>query len=95
MKTLIAVSATALLGTAAAMAQAPEFAEVDADANGEVTLAELQEFAPDATQDDIDSYDIDDSGTLSDNEFVAWSVSYDVDAEAESDVDEPMAPQNR
>jgi hypothetical protein len=58
------------LTTGMAFAQTPmTFADVDTDANGELSLAELQVVWPDLTQEEFTAADIDTSGGLSVDEL--------------------------
>ena len=62
----------ALLGLTAmpALAQTPtSFADVDGDANGELSFAELQLVRTDLTQQEFDGADLDASGGLSADEL--------------------------
>lgn len=62
----------AILGltAAAAFAQTPtSFADVDTDANGELSFAELQLIWTDLAQDEFDSADADGSGGLTPDEL--------------------------
>ena len=58
------------LATTAALAQTPtSFADVDTDANGELSFAELQVIWTDLTQEEFDSADADGSGGLTPDEL--------------------------
>lgn len=58
------------LATTAALAQTPtSFTDVDTDANGELSFAELQVIWTDLTQDEFDGADADASGGLTPNEL--------------------------
>jgi hypothetical protein len=58
------------LTATAAFAQTPtSFADVDTDANGELSFAELQVVWPDLTQEEFDTADADTSGGLSADEL--------------------------
>lgn len=58
------------LATTAALAQTPtSFADVDTDANGELSFAELQVIWTDLTQDEFDAADADGSGGLTPDEL--------------------------
>lgn len=60
------------LATTAAMAQTPtSFADVDTDANGELSFAELQLVWADLTQEEFDGADRDGSGGLTPDELNA------------------------
>lgn len=64
--------ALAALGAFAmpALAQTPlTFADVDADANGELSFLELQVVWPDLTQEEFDAADLDQSGGLNVDEL--------------------------
>jgi Skp family chaperone for outer membrane proteins len=71
MKKIILSSLVVLgLSTAAfAQAAAPDFATVDADASGGVSLAEAQVAWPDLTEEAFTAADIDANGELSAEEF--------------------------
>ena len=62
----LALSLAVVVATAgAAYAQSPtNFADVDTDANGELSFAELQIVWPDLTQEEFDGADADKSGGL-------------------------------
>ena len=58
------------LSATAALAQTPtSFADVDTDANGELSFAELQVVWPDLEQAEFDTADADGSGGLSPDEL--------------------------
>ena len=67
----LALSLAALaLATSAALAQTPtSFADVDSDANGELSFAELQLIWADLTQSEFDTADADGSGGLNPDEL--------------------------
>lgn len=67
----IALAVAALgLSTIAAVAQTPtSFTDVDTDANGELSFAELQVAWPDLTQGEFDGADADGSGGLTPDEL--------------------------
>lgn len=70
MKHLLIVIAAA--GFAApAFAQAADFAAVDADQSGTVSMEELQAAMPDVTEEAFTAADTDGSGDLSEDEFNA------------------------
>ena len=71
MKKFFAVLAVSLL--AATAAQAAEFAEVDTDADGAITLEEATAVMPDLTEDAFAAADTDEDGTLNADEFAAMS----------------------
>ena len=76
MKKIILSSLVVLgLSTAAfAQAAAPDFATVDADASGGVSLAEAQVALPDLTEEAFTAADIDANGELSAEEFATLAV---------------------
>ena len=76
MKKIILSSLVVLgLSTAAfAQAAAPDFATVDADASGGVSLAEAQVVLPDLTEEAFTAADIDANGELSAEEFATRAV---------------------
>ncbi len=55
-----------------AQAAAPDFAAIDADTDGSVTLEELNVTYPDVTAEAYATFDADASGGLSADEFAAW-----------------------
>ena len=55
-------------------AQAPTFADFDANQDGQLTLEEIQAVIPDFTQDDFNAADTDQNGTLSPDEFDALGM---------------------
>jgi Skp family chaperone for outer membrane proteins len=76
MKKIILSSLVVLgLSTAAfAQAAAPDFATVDADASGGVSLAEAQVVLPDLTEEAFTAADIDANGELSAEEFATLAA---------------------
>lgn len=56
----------------AACAQEPDFAALDRDGSGGLSLQEVQAAIPDATEEDFAKHDADGSGELSESEFAAW-----------------------
>jgi hypothetical protein len=76
MKKIVLSSLVVLgLSTAAfAQAAAPDFATVDADASGGVSLAEAQVALPDLTEEAFTAADLDASGELSAEEFATLAV---------------------
>ena len=71
MKKFFAVLAVSLL--AVTSAQAAEFADVDADADGAITLEEAVAAMPDLTDDAFAAADTDEDGSLNADEFAAMS----------------------
>jgi hypothetical protein len=82
MKKIILSSLVVLgLSTAAfAQAAAPDFATVDADASGGVSLAEAQVVLPDLTEEAFTAADIDANGELSAEEFTTLTATAAVPA---------------
>ncbi len=76
MKKIILSSLVVLgLSTAAfAQAAAPDFATVDADASGGISLAEAQVVLPDLTEEAFTAADIDANGELSAEEFATLAA---------------------
>ncbi|ODT68308.1 MAG: hypothetical protein ABS75_20980 [Pelagibacterium sp. SCN 63-23] len=72
MKKIVLTSLFALGLSTAAMAQAAtDFAAVDTDTNGSVSLAEAQVAWPDLTEDAFKAADTDGNGELSNEEYDA------------------------
>jgi hypothetical protein len=72
MKKLL-VSIVALGFTTAAMAQvATDFASVDTDVSGDVSLTEAQVVWPDLTEEAFAAADVDQNGSLSQEEYDAY-----------------------
>jgi len=71
MKKLFAVLAVSLLAITGA--QAAEFAEVDTDENGKITMDEAVAAMPDLTEDAFAAADTDSDGELNPDEFAAMS----------------------
>jgi hypothetical protein len=71
MKTLVLSSLVVLglSGTAFAQAAVPDFATLDADANGSVSLSEAQVAFPNLTPEAYSAADTDADGELSSDEF--------------------------
>jgi hypothetical protein len=85
MKKTLIIAATAFAFVAPAFAQQPAtppaddkkvdaFASIDADKNGNLTLAEVKIHDVAVTQADFDKYDSDKSKSLSKAEFDKWST---------------------
>lgn len=68
---ILAASAFALAATAAG-AQQVDFASLDTDGSGGLSLAEVQAAFPSATAEDFAQFDFDGSGELSESEWNAW-----------------------
>ena len=80
-KTIFAIASVIGLSiSGAALAQDLDFATLDADASGGVSLEELQVALPELTEEEFASYDLDASGELSEDELAAVA-----DAEADAD----------
>lgn len=86
----------AALTTIAALAMAPaafagdkSFADIDTDADGFLSLSEIQVVKPEVTADDVAAYDTDGDTMLSEAEFEAWKMAKkeDKDMEEKSDSD--------
>ncbi len=72
MRKILALAATAAFAaTLAAHAQTPDFATVDADASGEVSLEEMTAAGATVTQEEFTAADTDGSGGLNAEEFAA------------------------
>ena len=69
MKKILATAALLSLTSALAFAQTPDFAAVDADASGAVSMEEAQAAMPDLTEEAFKAADADGSGDLSAEEF--------------------------
>ncbi|MBE0581313.1 hypothetical protein [Devosia sp.] len=82
MKKIILSSLVVLgLSTAAfAQAAAPDFATIDADASGGVSLAEAQVALPDLTEEAFTAADLDANGELSAEEFATLTATAAVPA---------------
>ena len=68
-KTPIFIAATALLISTSAFAATDDFAKVDANGDGRITLEELVVAMPDATEDKFKAADANGDGSLSKEEF--------------------------
>ncbi len=72
------ITLTAVFGLAASAACAEdttnEFAAIDADGSGNLSLTEIQAAAPEVTATEFIAYDSDGSGDLSAEEFAAWKA---------------------
>lgn len=68
--------ALGLLAVGAASAQtAPDYATLDADGDGNVTLAEVKTALPDRSDDQLIAADADGDGNLSADEYAALTAS--------------------
>ncbi len=80
-KTVISLAAViGLSATGGAFAQALDFATLDADANGTISMEELQVAIPDLTEESFAMLDTDADGTLSVEEFDALMSGGDTGA---------------
>jgi hypothetical protein len=88
----IVLSLAALgLTTGIAFAQTPtSFADVDADANGELSFAELQTVWPDLSQDEFNAADADMSEGLSTTELASLQPAAAPQAQSLPAPSEPM-----
>jgi Ca2+-binding EF-hand superfamily protein len=75
MKLKLLIATIGIASLAGAPAMAAEFSEADADADGRVTLEELQRVAPEVTEEAFNAYDQDLDGALIEPEFDAWNAS--------------------
>lgn len=95
-KFILGVAALGLSATAA-FAQSPaSFADVDTDANGELSFVELQVAWPDLTQEEFDAADLDKSGGLSVDELNSLqpaAVPAPADAMAPAPAPDAAAPE--
>ncbi len=78
MKKIVAIAAlAAVIAAPTALADhhgKKTFADIDADANGAITLTELQALKPEVTAEKFAKYDTDASGGLSEAEMEAWKA---------------------
>ena len=80
MKKIVAIAAlAAALGAPVALAdhhgEMKTFAEMDTDANGALSLTEIQAVKPEVTAEKVAKYDADASGELSEAELDAWKAA--------------------
>ncbi len=75
MKLFASVATIAALTAGAALAQDVAFTDVDANADGLLSLEEVQGAAPEVTEDQFNTYDADVDGFLNQEEFTAWTGS--------------------
>lgn len=73
-RTLSVIAALSAFGLASP-ALAGDFATLDTDGSGGLSLAEVQAAAPEVTEEEFAGYDVDESGELSEVEFDAWKAS--------------------
>lgn len=75
MKTTVVLSAIAALGFAGAAVANEEitFAAIDTNADGVLSLEEVQVAAPEVTEVEFTAYDADADGSLSEDEFTVWA----------------------
>lgn len=83
MKLFASVATIAALTAGAALAQDVAFTDVDADADGLLSLEEVQTAAPEVTEEEFNSYDADVDGFLNEDEFTAWAEGSAEPAEGE------------
>ncbi len=100
-KTVLSLAALiGLSATGGAFAQGLDFNSLDADANGEISMEELQAAIPDLTPESFAMIDTDASGALSADEFAALMPATEapaapapMDAPAADPMAAPAAPQ--
>lgn len=78
-----------LSATGGALAQDLDFATLDADANGEISMEELQVAIPDLTEESFAMLDIDASGAVSEEEFAALTPAEAPAANTEAPAEVP------
>lgn len=69
---ILIASSAALFAAGAAQAQGADFASLDSDGSGGLSISEVQAAVPTATEEEFAQYDADGSGELSEAEFNAW-----------------------
>lgn len=76
MKKIVAIAAlaAAFAAPAAFAGEKKTFADIDTNADGAITLTELQVVKPDVTAEKFAKYDTDASGGLSEAEMDAWKA---------------------
>ena len=72
MKPRFVIASMLVFAAGAAQAGEADFAMLDADQSGGLSLAEVQATYPDAAAEDFARYDADGSGELSEAEYAAW-----------------------
>ncbi|GJL94895.1 MAG: hypothetical protein DHS20C05_13000 [Hyphococcus sp.] len=65
----------------AACAEDSDFAVIDTDGSGSLSLTEVQTAAPQVTAEEFITYDVDSSGELSAEEFSVWQEAAKMKAE--------------
>lgn len=74
--------AVVIAGAAGALlpaAFAGDFSIIDTDASGGLSLAEVLAVAPDVTEDEFVTFDVDGTGELSEAEYEEWKASKSTD----------------
>lgn len=72
---IILTAAALSLAAGAALAGNKDFAKLDADKSGGLSLAELNVAMADFTSQDLAAIDADKSGEISEAEFAAWKAA--------------------
>lgn len=85
MKKLLTLAAATTFVSTAAFAETPEFATVDADTDGVVTMEELKDALPDLDEAKAVAADADASGDFSEEEYTALIEMLEADSEAVED----------
>lgn len=77
MKKIVAITALAafLAAPVALAGEKATFASLDTDANGALSLTEIQAAKPEVTAEKVAKYDADANGELSEAEFDAWKAA--------------------
>lgn len=73
----IIIATIAFSVATAASAQQLDFAKLDTDSSGALSITEVQAIAPNVTVEKFAYYDTDTSGELSPDEFAKWATSSD------------------
>jgi len=84
--TLTTIAAFAL-APAAFAGSGPSFADIDTNADGFLTVSEIQVVAPEVTEDEVAAYDVDADTMLSESEFATWKTDQAKTTDTETETD--------
>jgi len=89
-KTLGTALITGLLGAFSTAAVAGDFTIVDTDASGGLSYAEVIAVAPDVSEEEFVTFDVDGTGELSETEYEEWKASKTGEAPQEEGEDDDI-----
>lgn len=84
--TITTIAAFAM-APAAFAGSGPAFADIDTNADGFLSVSEIQAVAPEVTEEEVAAYDADADSMLSEVEFEAWKMDQKKDSDTETETE--------